>query len=168
MACSTERPLGLSANTLTPEAFAPFGTVIQPRPDGDPWREDDAVLQFEGGPPRLYLMALPNRGLTFTELARHQQVTQALGAVDDQPWFLVVARPDHPADRPFNATEDLHAFCIPPHQLVVLHVGTWHAGPLFIGADERVFLNLESRTTNINDLTILSIDWAPGCVVKVD
>jgi hypothetical protein len=51
-------------------------------------------------------------------------VGQALGAIDGPAWFLVV-----------------------------LHPGTGHAGPLFEWADERVFLNLESRTTNLDDRT---------------
>ncbi|MFQ6537831.1 MULTISPECIES: ureidoglycolate lyase [Aphanothece] len=168
MEASAGRPQGLIASTLTPAAFAPFGFVIQPQPDDAPWCPGDAVLQFGGGPPRLYLMTLPPRGLGFAELARHRRVSQALGAIDDQAWFLVVARPDHPAGRPFAPAADLHAFSIPPRRLVVLHPGTWHAGPLFAGPAERVFLNLESRTTNRDDRTVLAIGGRQRCVVDGD
>lgn len=169
MTCSNPgRAQQLVANSLTPAAFAPFGCVIQPQPDGDPWRPGDAVLRFGGGPPRLYLMTLTRRGLAFRELARHRLVSQALGAMDAHPWFLVVARPVHPADRPFDAATDLHAFRIPPCCLVLLHPGTWHAGPLFEGPDERVFLNLESRTTNLDDRTVCAVAERQGCVVIDD
>ncbi|SBO43270.1 ureidoglycolate lyase [Cyanobium sp. NIES-981] len=158
----------LIASTLTPAAFAPFGFVIQPQPDADPWQPGDAELHFRGGPPRLYLMTLPPRGLALSELARHRLVSQALGAIDSPDWFLVVARPDHPADRPFDPATDLHAFRIPSRRLVVLHPGTWHAGPLFEGPGERVFLNLESRTTNLDDRTLLPIGGSGRCVVVSD
>jgi hypothetical protein len=131
---------GLIVSTLTPEAFAPFGFVIEPQPDGAPWRSGDAVLPFGGGPPRLYLMTLPCRGLAFKELARHRLMSLALGAMDDHAWFLVV----------------------------VLHPGTWHAGPLFEGLDQRVFLNLESRTTNLDDRTMQAIGGGRHCVVALD
>jgi ureidoglycolate hydrolase len=157
MAGSAGRPLGLIATTLTPAAFAPFGSVIHPQPDDVPWRQGDAELHFGGEPPRLYLMTLPPGGLELADLARHGRVSQVLGAIDGQAWFLVVARPDHPADRPFDPTTDLHAFRIPPRRLVVLHPGTWHAGPLFEGPAERVFLNLEARSTNVDDSIVLPI-----------
>ena len=44
--------------------------------------------------------------------------------------------------------EDLHAFRIPPGVFVQMDEGTWHAGPLFGGAAERDFYNLELSDTN--------------------
>ena len=123
-------------------------------------------LQFEGGPPRLYLMTLAARGLAVEDLARHQRVSQALGSVDGHPWFLVVARPDHPSDRPLDPERDLQAFRIPPRRLVVLRPGTWHAGPLFSTPAEMVFINLESRTTDDDDVMLLPVPSHTPCQVE--
>lgn len=163
---SPSSPLALPASTITAASFAPFGDVIEPRPDGDPWRPGDAELQFEGGPPRLYLMTLAARGLEVEDLARHQRVSQALGSVDGQPWYLVVARADHPSDRPPDPARDLQAFRIPPRCLVVLRPGTWHAGPLFSTPAEMVFVNLESRTTDDDDVTLLPVPAERHCRVE--
>jgi hypothetical protein len=103
---------------------ATLGTVIQPQPDDAPWRLGDAVLQLGGGPPRPDRMTLPPRGLGLSERARHGRVSQALGAIDGQAWFLVVARPDHHADRPFDPAADLQSLRIPPGRLVVRSAAT--------------------------------------------
>ena len=48
--------------------------------------------------------------------------------------------------------EDIHAFRIPPGTFIKLHRGTWHAGPLWTGADAtRTFYNLELSDTNVVD-----------------
>jgi len=46
--------------------------------------------------------------------------------------------------------EDIVAFRIPGNCFIKLHLGTWHAGPLF-HAESIDFYNLELSDTNIND-----------------
>ena len=58
---------------------------------------------------------------------------------------------------------DLQAFRIPPRRLVVLRPGTWHAGPLFSTPAEMVFINLESRTTDDDDVTLLPVPAGRPC-----
>lgn len=137
--------------------FLPFGSVVWPQSDGTPWQIGDAALSLDQGAPRLYLMTLSAPGLRFCELARHRQVSQCLGVMDPHAWYLVVGRPDHPIDQAFDPIHDLQAFQIPPRCLVVLHPGTWHAGPLFDAPAELVFCNLELRDTNLNDRSLLSL-----------
>jgi len=136
---------------LTPEGFAPFGSVIAPMEDGVPFGAQDAPLDLSGGTPRLYAMRIPARGLTVTHITRHRRVTQALASVGGHVWFLAVAPPvaaDDPQAEP--AFDAIRAFRIPGDVAVMLRKGTWHAGPLFEG-DEQSFFNLELADTNVVD-----------------
>ncbi|MGH1505736.1 MAG: ureidoglycolate lyase [Acidimicrobiales bacterium] len=136
---------------LSADGFTPFGTVIAPTPDGAPFGPGDAVLQLGNGTPRFYAMTIPGRGFRVAAITRHLAVTQVLASVGGHEWVLVVAPPvdlDDPAAAP--TVEAVAAFVIPGDVAVKLHVGTWHAGPLFEGPD-RSFFNLELADTNVVD-----------------
>jgi ureidoglycolate hydrolase len=147
----THTTIDLPVLDLTSQAFAPFGRVIAPIDDGAPVSEADAPLDLSGGTPRLYAMRIPARGLTVARITRHRRVTQALASVGGHTWFLAVAPPlavDDPEAEP--ALADIRAFRIPGDVAVMLHKGTWHAGPLFEGAAQS-FFNLELQDTNAVD-----------------
>ena len=42
---------------------------------------------------RFYIMRLPSRGLAFDRITYHSNVTQCLGGLGQQPWYLAVAEP---------------------------------------------------------------------------
>jgi len=65
-------------------------------------------------------------------------------------WFIAVAPPDNLADGARPDLARLIAFRIPGDCVIKLHVGTWHAGPLF-AHDECLFFNLENLDTNKRD-----------------
>ena len=141
----------LVAAPISAEAFSPFGWVVQPRDDGDEFLTaiEPRLEGFEGGNgggsgsgsgggtsssssssfPRLWVMRLPAaRGRRFSDIARHDKVTQTLcGLGASLPWLLAVA----PAVVERPAAADLVAFAVPPRVAVTLRKGTWHAGPLF-------------------------------------
>jgi hypothetical protein len=76
---------------------------------------------------RFYIMRIPRRGLAFSRITFHADVTQCLGGLQPRPWYLVVAAPSgsvaaHPQQ------QDLVAFRIEHGQAVKMHKGTWHAG----------------------------------------
>jgi ureidoglycolate hydrolase len=134
---------------LTPQAFAPFGTVGVPQSDGA-HSAGDVPLDLSQGRPRFYIMRLAGRGeLTFDRLARHDRVTQCLGTTDGLPWLIAVA----PAGVQSPSVQDLTAFRIPPDRFILLAHGTWHAGPYF-AEPSRDFYNLELRDTNKADFTV--------------
>ena len=54
-------------------------------------------------------MRIPRRGLQFDRITYHERVTQCLGSLTVEPWYLVVAEPTGSLERP-PATDDLHAF----------------------------------------------------------
>lgn len=133
---------------LTPQAFAPFGTIGQPLGDGA-HGTGDVPLDLSQGKPRFYIMRLEGRaGLTFEQMARHDRVTQCLGTIDGRPWLIAVA----PADVKEPTIDDIRAFRIPAHCFISLARGTWHAGPYFTEG-QRDFYNLELADTNTADYT---------------
>lgn len=141
------RSRSLLANDIDAEAFAPYGQLIQPTPDGHPFDTNDAQLKLDEGIPRFYIMRLHHRGLTFHTITRHKRCTQCLGALAGASWFLAVAPP---SDRDRPNLDLLQAFRIPGTCFVKLHVGTWHAGPFF-DAETVDFYNLELSDTNVTD-----------------
>lgn len=137
----------LKAEEMTAEAFAPFGQVIFSCDDGKPYGPDDAQLKLDAGTPRFYIMQLAHRGRRFHEITRHQKCTQCLGSLQGIDWLMAVAPPGGASD---PNPDTIRAFQIPGNCFIKLHVGTWHAGPLF---DVQVaeFYNLELSDTNITD-----------------
>jgi ureidoglycolate lyase len=139
----------LEVTDLTPEAFAPFGTVGMPQGDGA-HGAGDVPLDLSQGPPRFYIMRLTGRGdLTFDRMARHDRVTQCLGTTDGLPWLMAVA----PAGVAAPTIADIRAFRIPADQFIALAHGTWHAGPYF-SEERRDFYNLELADTNKADFGV--------------
>src|SRR5260370_36715183 len=94
--------------TLTSEAFAPFGEVGRPLADGG-HAQGDVALDLSRGMPRFYIMRLAQRGLVFDVMARHDRVTQCLGAVDGEPWLMAGV----PPPLPHPPLAHLRAACIP-------------------------------------------------------
>jgi ureidoglycolate hydrolase len=137
----------LLVQPLTPEAFAPFGQVICPTPDGQPFGPEDAQLRLDKGIPRFYLMQLDPQGRRFHRITRHQRCTQCLGALEGKEWLIAVAPS---GARAVPNPEEIRAFRIPGNCFIKLEVGTWHAGPLFEG-EPIGFYNLELSDTNITD-----------------
>lgn len=95
-------------------------------------------------------MRIPKRGLTCDRITYHDKVTQCLGGLGSESWYLVVAAPSGSVESA-PSEEDLHAFKISQGHFVKLHQGAWHAGPLFDSADHMDFYNLELSDTNQSD-----------------
>lgn len=166
-AASGHRTAELPVLDLTAERFAPYGSVIAPTEDGVPLGARDAPLDLSGGTPRFYAMRIPARGLAVTRITRHRRVTQALASVGGHTWFLAVAPPlgvDDPEAEP--ALNDIRAFRIPGDVAVMLQKGTWHAGPLFEGA-EQSFFNLELTDTNAVDHHTCDLVARYGCALSL-
>jgi ureidoglycolate hydrolase len=149
----------LAARALDQTAFAPCGQIIRSRGAGGQFEEnpydpetgdDEASLTLSNGVPRLWVMQLGGPRLAFSNLARHRRVSQCLGSLQGRDWFIAVAPPGDPGDGAMPDLGRLIAFRIPGDCVIKLHVGTWHAGPLFTHA-KCLFLNLENLDTNKHD-----------------
>ncbi len=139
------------ARPISAAGFAPFGFLIEPTPDGGRAGPIDAALDLAQGRPRFYIMDLANRGQEFGRITRHRAVTQVLASAGARPWMLGVAPPagcDDPHAEP--TLDDIAAFVVPGGVAVLLHRGTWHAGPYFHDPS-MAFFNLELDDTNETD-----------------
>jgi ureidoglycolate hydrolase len=139
----------LRAQNLEPKAFAPYGEIIRPHASSIETVIEDPKLTLNGEP-RLWIMDLKKRELVFAAMARHRRVTQCLGSMLGKEWFIGVAPPNDLADGTRPELDRIAAFRIPGDCVIKLHVGTWHAGPLFVH-DECLFFNLENIDTNERD-----------------
>ena len=150
----------LPITPLSTAAFSPFGQLIEPAEDGLIFGPSDAELKLNAGTPRFYIMKLKGRGLAFTQITRHRQVTQCLASVGGAPWFIALAPPGEVNDPDAKPRlEDIRAFRIPGDMAIKLHVGTWHAGPFFERA-QLSFFNLELADTNVVDHQSCHLDRA--------
>ncbi|KAM3286929.1 hypothetical protein P3S67_020359 [Capsicum chacoense] len=156
----------------TPETFKEFGQVIEATPDGEPYGPNDAQLDLSNGIPRFYIMQLKGRSLKFSSITHHANVTQCLGSIGGDVWYLGVAKPSivgsGPSSDPVHCPDIVQAKCghfyVPPGvdevqgfrisgpKFIKLNVGTWHAGPLFT-VEKMDFYNLELSNTNEVDHT---------------
>lgn len=121
----------LRTEPLTPQAFAPFGDVLQTT--GTPDRlinngycgrwHDMAQLDFgPGGRAGLNLFKAQPRSLPYVLnlLERHPEGSQAFVPMYETTWLVTVA--EDAGGTPVN----LRAFLVAPGQAINLHRGTWH------------------------------------------
>ncbi|WP_297771431.1 ureidoglycolate lyase [uncultured Roseovarius sp.] len=120
----------LTVASLTAEAFAPYGDVIEPR--GAPTkminqglcgRHDDlAKLDFADGRAGISLFDAQARGLPYMVdmVERHPLGSQAFMPLTPVRFLVVVAQ--DAGDRPGKIT----AFLTAPGQAINLHRGVWH------------------------------------------
>jgi ureidoglycolate lyase len=144
--------VALPVQPLNAAAFAPFGQIIAPAPDGVPFGPADAQLELNRGIPRFYMMTLRGRDpVVFNVITRHLRVTQCLASVGRKSWLIAVAPPNDPDDpRETPDPAAIRTFLVPGTLAIKLHRSTWHAGPFFKEATLD-FLNLELSDTNSTD-----------------
>uniref|UniRef100_A0A383WDS5 Ureidoglycolate hydrolase n=1 Tax=Tetradesmus obliquus TaxID=3088 RepID=A0A383WDS5_TETOB len=167
MAAQEQTVVELQAQLISPEAFEPFGQLIGPTHDGKEFDQEDAQLVLDKGTPRFYIMRLPKRGLCFSRITYHASVTQCLGGLNPgQPWYMVVAAPSGSVAA-YPQQQQLVAFKVPHGVFLKMKEGTWHAGPLFDGAEQMDFYNLELSDTNVVDHNTHDYASANGVTYRV-
>ncbi|KAJ0983909.1 hypothetical protein J5N97_002265 [Dioscorea zingiberensis] len=168
---SKPRIVKLKPIDATPTSFAEFGQVVSSSFDGKEFGPDDAQLELHRGTPRFYIMNLKDRELKFSMITHHASVTQCLGSVGGEEWYLGISKAtilDENEIKNDNGRSPVLSSCghyyMPPHpdavhvfrivgpKFLKLNVGTWHAGPLF-KSKAMDFYNLELSNTNVVDHT---------------
>uniref|UniRef100_A0A1D1YMH4 Putative ubiquinone biosynthesis protein UbiB n=1 Tax=Anthurium amnicola TaxID=1678845 RepID=A0A1D1YMH4_9ARAE len=156
----------LRAIEATPASFAEFGQVISTNPDGGEFGPSDAQLELHRGVPRFYIMHLEDRKLKFSKITHHASVTQCLGSVGGDEWYLGVAKASILEGENVGVEmgkkvvksacghyyvppqpDNVFVFRIAGPKFLKLDIGTWHAGPLFRQMTMD-FYNLELSNTN--------------------
>ena len=155
----------IGVRRATASSFAPYGHVVAANASGRV-EPGEAALDLAGGRPRFYIMRLEARGRRFHSIARHCRVTQCLASVGGHPWLLGVAPPaglDDPEAAP--DPDAIVGFEIPGDVYVMLHKGTWHAGPYF-DAPRVDFFNLELDDTNERDFHAVDLQARFGVTFR--
>lgn len=114
-------------------------------------------------------MRLKDRSFGFSNITHHANVTQCLGSIGGNVWYLGVAKPSLIEDDDGRrvdkiesrsghlytppAVEEVRVFRVSGPKFIKLNHGTWHAGPLFKDSSMD-FYNLELSNTNVRDICI--------------
>lgn len=143
------RAEALAARPLTPQEFAPYGTVIaapaavfgRPINGGNAMRFDlldDLQLGAEGGRPMLALFRAQARRFPHAveEMERHALGSQTFVPLGERRFVIVVARA---GAAPVSCSQ-LAAFVTDGRQGVVLAPGTWHHALLAVDAGDFVVI----------------------------
>ena len=110
---------------------------------------------------------------------RHLRMTQLFIGLGDQPFVMVLAKPNHEAGRRVPDFADMVAFRLPAGHGVMIHKGTWHDFPMAIDKPVTVFTANSEEVVNalcavsgpqeIDDGDVFKIDIAAhtGCIPRV-
>ncbi len=65
-------------------------------------------------------------------LERHMDMTQLFIGLGDQPFAMVLGKPNHSQGKDQPDLEDVKCFILPPGHGIMIHKGTWHDFPLCV------------------------------------
>jgi ureidoglycolate lyase len=117
---------------ISREAFAPFGEIIDAKPDMSRRNHVAPVMNLRPhATANLCVVRPPVVGfpLIIQEMERHPFSTQAFLPLSGVPYLLVVA----PADEAGPDLSQLRAFQVPGDRGISYGVGVWHTGMALIG-----------------------------------
>jgi len=176
----------VKAIEATPSTFQDYGQVIEASPGGEKFGPHDAQLDLTQGIPRFYIMHIENQTLKFSNITHHASVTQCLGSIGGNVWYLGVAKSSivdsneikndtgktilQSSSGHFYAPpdiEDVRVFKVSGPKFLKLNRGTWHAGPLF-SSGAMDFSNLELSNTNEVDHTTHYFNKHDGVTFSIE
>jgi ureidoglycolate lyase len=139
----------VTAEPVTPEAFAPFGQVISTEA-ADKWghhttKGPSSVYQSvtidSDHPVELLIMESDFRPFKVRWLERHVEMEQSIIALGGQPFLAVVAPPDvELEDTGLPPLDTIKVFFVPGDAGVHLARGTWHEPPLPLSAGGKTLI----------------------------
>jgi ureidoglycolate lyase len=127
----------ITAELLTPEAFAPFGILLSPE-----GREREPIDLYSGTKDVFRAGAIETdrpmewlvtrsmlRTFRILYLERHLELTQAFIPLGGAPIIVAVARADAREVDGMPALDELHAFIVPGNAAAQIYRGVWHEPP---------------------------------------
>ena len=160
----------LPAETLSPEAFAPYGRVVDrpSRPsdsEGPGWRwwAETALLAGDGRPWGIGYLDLQAAELRFDWAERHMRTLEAIVATG-RDLYVYVGPAEHPDEpRRVPALDRFRAFRVPSGCGVIMDRGVWHGAPLAAeGPTPALVLILEG--TGRHDVTLVRFPDTPVAI----
>jgi ureidoglycolate lyase len=127
----------VKAEPLTPEAYAPFGTIVEPGRTHLYCNDGEYFVE------RLTLQPLDG---PMKRMNRHFDCHQLFIPLGHEPMLIVVAPPYVAADQ--LKPEHVKAFTSDGTQAFTFHVGTWHIGPRSLKGKPLEIVNLQGERSN--------------------
>ena len=132
-AVGAPREVTLRAQPLTPEAFAPYGRVVQ---------DERQPLQMQEGQFTARLMTVQRVPPTVGRINRHMDHSQMFVPLSGDRTVVVVAPPDVPMEG-FDAGR-IAAFVTDGRTTIIFHPGTWHIEPRALEKDACQLINVQT------------------------
>lgn len=159
----------LPVQDLRSEAFAPYGTVLDPERAAPKMRQEiftfwDALAEMRiAGKTTVALLEVVARGPEFSKLERHVRTEEVFFALDG-PVVVLVGAPSPRAALPDPAT--VKAFRLPAGKGVFLREGCWHWIPFPLQARSRLLVIFRAGTPD-EDLDIQDLQEAQGISFRI-
>ena len=162
MTTETKRTVKIKAEPLTPEAYAPFGSVIEP---------GRTQLHCNDGQYVVELLTLQPRNGPVRQINRHFDCVQLFApypqpGAGPRPMLVVVAPPWLSAER-FDPTQ-VRAFVADGTQAFTFDVGTWHIGPRALDGTPLTLVNVQGERSNEEHTEEIDLVELTGSVVEIE
>jgi ureidoglycolate lyase len=151
------RLVTLRAEPLTPEAYAPFGSVV------DLGR---AQLHCNDGQYFVELLTLQPRNGPIRRINRHFDCVQLFSPLGRKPMLVVVAPPWLAAER-FDP-QQVRAFVADGTQAFTFNIGTWHIGPRSLDGTPLTLVNVQGERSNEEHTEEIDLVELTGSVVEFE
>jgi ureidoglycolate lyase len=103
-----------------------------------------------------------------TWLERHLNMTQLFIGLGDQPFAMVLGKPNHESGGDLPSLEDLRCFVFPPGHGIMLYIGTWHDFPLCVAEPVTVLTMNSPEVVEALASMPAAGEMAHGDVYKLD
>ena len=151
------RAITLTVQEMTPEAFSPYGEMINERGQVD--------LDLDGGKASFVAQTVEERPLRFSFFARHQRTEQVFVPLGGSKSIIAVAPPCENGIGAPNI-ERMQAFLIDGSCAFKLHRGAWHTSAFPL--DEcATFMVLDRENTLEEDYDLRDLTTTLGVVVEI-
>lgn len=151
---TTPKLVPLKVQTATPEALAPYGTVLGYDPTIAPMPIDfydgaakvRRVAPFSArGDIEMPIVTLQRRPLQVRWMERHFHHTQGFVSLGSKPFIAVFAPP---GDGEVPDIDKVEAFLFDGSAGFLMHVGTWHEFPFAVLDDTNLLVILTKQATD--------------------
>jgi ureidoglycolate hydrolase len=149
------RVVMIKAEPLTPEAFAPFGKVLD---------EQRFVLASNEFPFFANAVTLQPSTADVTYVNRHHDHNQIFATLGGDRMVVIVADPRLPGEE-FDPAQ-IRAFVTDGSTAICFHVDTWHLAPRGLGDRTARALNVQA-TNNYVYTERIELAEIAGCIVRI-